>query len=314
MLDGGGHARGSGRAQGLHRGRHHCRRHGHHDPLPARGRRPVSRPPAPPVAAPGRLARLWRGSDTDPAWARPGLIGLLVATAVLLFWGLTASGWANAFYSAAVQAGSASWKAFFFGSSDAANSITVDKPPASLWVMALSVRLFGLSSCSDPRARRRSWASRRSAVLYADGQGASSAPQAGLLAGAVLALTPVAVLMFRFNNPDALLVLLMTAGRLRRAARHRGGRARWLMLGRGLHRASASSPRRCRPSWSSPRFALAYLHRGADAAAQAHRAPARGRRRDGRSSAGWWVAIVELVPASAPPLHRRLAEQLASWS
>ena len=37
------------------------------------------------------------------------------------------------------------------------------------------------------------------------------AHRAGLLAGAVMALTPVAVLMFRFNNPDALLVLLMTA-------------------------------------------------------------------------------------------------------
>ena len=32
--------------------------------------------------------------------------------------------------------------------SDAANSITVDKPPASLWVMALSVRIFGLNSWS----------------------------------------------------------------------------------------------------------------------------------------------------------------------
>ena len=45
-----------------------------------------------------------------------------------------------------MQAGSTSWKAFFFGSSDAANSITVDKPPASLWLMALSVRIFGLNS------------------------------------------------------------------------------------------------------------------------------------------------------------------------
>ena len=35
------------------------------------------------------------------------------------------------------------------------------------------------------------------------------APAAGLIAGAVLALTPVAALMFRFNNPDALLVLLL---------------------------------------------------------------------------------------------------------
>ena len=83
-----------------------------------------------------------------PAWERPALAGLLVATGVLYIWGLGASGWANAFYSAAAQAGSQNWEAFFYGSSDAGNSITVDKPPASLWVMELSVRLFGLSSWS----------------------------------------------------------------------------------------------------------------------------------------------------------------------
>ena len=60
-----------------------------------------------------------------PAWERPALAGLLVATGVLYIWGLGASGWANAFYSAAAQAASQSWKAFFFGSLDAANAITV---------------------------------------------------------------------------------------------------------------------------------------------------------------------------------------------
>src|SRR6195952_5843820 len=80
--------------------------------------------------------------------SRLPIIVLLAATAVLYIWGLGASGWANSFSPAAAQAGSASWKAFFFGSSDAANSITVDKTPASLWAMALSVRIFGLSSWS----------------------------------------------------------------------------------------------------------------------------------------------------------------------
>ena len=79
---------------------------------------------------------------------RPALAVLLVATAVLYLWGLSSSGWANSFYSAAAQAGSESWKAFFFGSSDAANSITVDKTPLALWPMALSVQVFGLSSWS----------------------------------------------------------------------------------------------------------------------------------------------------------------------
>ncbi len=99
-------------------------------------------------ATPTGLRRLWRGDPVDPAWARLALIGLLAATALLYLWSLGDSGWANSFYAAAAQAGSESWKAFFFGSSDAANAITVDKTPLSLWPMALSIRLFGLSSWS----------------------------------------------------------------------------------------------------------------------------------------------------------------------
>ena len=80
-----------------------------------------------------------------PAIALPFL---LIGTAVLYGWNLGASGWANTFYSAAVQAATRSWTAFLFGSSDAANAITVDKPPASLWVMDLSARLFGVNAWS----------------------------------------------------------------------------------------------------------------------------------------------------------------------
>src|SRR5271170_149517 len=94
---------------------------------------PEHEAPAPMPQRPGFLARALRGRETDPAWVRPTLLAVLAATAALYVWDLGASGWANAFYSAAVQAGSKSWKAFFFGSSDAANFITVDKPPASLW-------------------------------------------------------------------------------------------------------------------------------------------------------------------------------------
>ena len=45
-----------------------------------------------------------------------------------------------------------------------------------------------------------------------------SAPAPACSAGAVLALTPVAALMFRFNNPDALLVLVLTIAGYARAA------------------------------------------------------------------------------------------------
>ena len=93
-------------------------------------------------------ARLVRGRAEDPAWVRPSLVGLLLGTALLYGWGLGASGWANSFYSAAVQAGTVSWKAFFFGSFDSSSFITVDKPPASLWVIELSARVFGVNAWS----------------------------------------------------------------------------------------------------------------------------------------------------------------------
>src|SRR3954463_1894549 len=78
---------------------------------------------------PSRSRRLLRGPESDPAWGRPALLGLLVATALLYLWGLGASGWANSFYSAAAQAGSVSWRAFFYGSSGGAHNNHRGKTP-----------------------------------------------------------------------------------------------------------------------------------------------------------------------------------------
>ena len=83
----------------------------------------------PPVPFPHRRGWLPRllGPERDPRWARPALLGLLTLTAILYAAGLNRNGWANDFYSAAVQAGATSWKAFFFGSFDSSSFITVDK-------------------------------------------------------------------------------------------------------------------------------------------------------------------------------------------
>ncbi|HET6940091.1 MAG TPA: glycosyltransferase family 39 protein, partial [Nocardioides sp.] len=169
----------------------------------------TAEPPAPSPAASAPETPPVPGDGRD-RWERPALVGLLVATAVLYLWGLGESGWANSFYAAAAQAGSESWKAFFFGSSDAASSITVDKTPLSLWPMALSVRLFGLSSWSIlvPQAIAGVLTV---ALLVRLVRRTTGSAVAGLLAGTVMALTPVAVLMFRFNNPDAMLCLLLVA-------------------------------------------------------------------------------------------------------
>lgn len=136
-----------------------------------------------------------------------GIAVLLIATAFLYLWNLGASGWANSFYAAAVQAGTRNWTAFLFGSSDAANAIAVDKTPGALWVMGISARIFGLNSWSIlvPQALEGVAAV---GVLYAAVRRVGG-PVAGLLAGSLFALTPVSALMFRFNNPDALLVLMI---------------------------------------------------------------------------------------------------------
>ncbi|HEX3812065.1 MAG TPA: glycosyltransferase family 39 protein [Mycobacteriales bacterium] len=244
-----------------------------------------------------RLSTLFRGRTADPRWVRPSLLALLVATAALYFIGLGSSGWANAFYSAAVQAGSTSWKAFFYGSSDAANSITVDKPPASLWVMALSVKIFGLHSWSilAPQALEGVGSV---ALLYATVRRWFS-PGAALLSGAVLALTPVATLMFRFNNPDALLVLLLVAGAYATVRAVETASTRWLVFA-GFLVGSGFLVKMLQAFLVVPAFALVYLLA----------APTRPMRRIRQLllaglamlvSAGWWVAIVELVPARDRP-------------
>ncbi len=253
---------------------------------------------------PDRFARLWRGRDDDPAWARPALLGLLLTTAVLYLWGLGASGWANSFYSAAVQAGSESWKAFFFGSSDAASSITVDKTPLSLWPMALSVRLFGLSSWSIlvPQALM---GVATVGLLHHLVRRTTGSAAAGLVAGAAMALTPVAVLMFRFNNPDALLTLLMvgaaaaTLRGIEASGEEHGHPVRWLSLGGALV-GLAFLTKMLQAFLVLPALALAYLLFAQTPWGKrvGHLLVAFGSM---VLAGGWWIAIVELWPAASRP-------------
>lgn len=156
------------------------------------------------------------------------LAALLVGTAVLYLWNLGATGWANDYYAAAVRSMTVDWKAFLFASFDAGGTVTVDKPPAALWVMALSGRVFGFSSWSMvvPQALM---GVATVALLYAAVRRVSG-PQAGLIAGAAFALTPVAAQMFRFNNPDALLVLLMVAAAYATVRAIERAGTRWLLL------------------------------------------------------------------------------------
>jgi 4-amino-4-deoxy-L-arabinose transferase-like glycosyltransferase len=174
-------------------------------PVPGDGGTAPHLPASPAPVAQGRRDRLLFGPQ--PRWVRPSAALLLVITAALYLWNLEATGYANSFYAAAIQAGTKDWTALLFGSLDAGNAITVDKPPAALWIPALAGRIFGFSALSMliPQALMGVAAV---GLLYLAIKRVSG-PAAGLLAGGALALTPVAALMFRFNNPDAMLTLCL---------------------------------------------------------------------------------------------------------
>lgn len=155
------------------------------------------------------LQRLWRGPAQDPSWERPALVFLLAFNAVLYSWNLSINGWANYFYSAAVQAGAIDAKAFFFGSSDWGNSITVDKPPLSLWIMGLSVRLLGFNPTAMLIPQVFMGVLTTLLVYLILKRCVSS--MAALFGAVVYFTTPIVTLMSRYNNPDPLMLLLMVA-------------------------------------------------------------------------------------------------------
>ena len=230
---------------------------------------------------------------------------LMLAATFVFFWNLTASGYANEFYSAAAQAGSKNWEAFLWGSLDAGNAITVDKPPASIWLMALSVRLLGLSSFAIllPQALMGVTCTY---LLYATVRRVWG-NATGIVTGIVFITAPVAALMFRFNNPDALLILLMLSAAacvlrgLELPTDRHGNRmrTRWYAVA-GLLIGLGFLTKQFQVLLVLPGFGLAMLllspttwpRRLLDAVV------ALGAMVVG---AGWWVALTVLVPSGSRP-------------
>ncbi|MBJ7337900.1 MAG: glycosyltransferase family 39 protein [Mycolicibacterium sp.] len=215
----------------------------------------------------------------------------------MYLWNITVNGMGNQFYAAAAQAGSKNWEALLFGSLDTQNFMTVDKPPVSQWVMGLSGQIFGFSSASMliPEALM---AVATVALLYAAVRRISG-PNAALLAGAALALTPVAALMFRYNNPDAVMVLLMMAAVYCAVRALEHASARWLALA-GVALGFAFLAKMLEGIMVMPAIGLVYLVA----------APTTFRKRVLHLlgslaaflvSAGWYVLLTLLWPASSRP-------------
>jgi 4-amino-4-deoxy-L-arabinose transferase-like glycosyltransferase len=269
--------------------------------------------PPPALAIPGATGRVIGGGTAssgreqpggvagrltaDPRWTRAALGVLLVSTLVGYLWDLDRNGWGNSFYAAAVQSGTHSWTSFFYGSFDWGNYITVDKPPVSLWIMALSGRVFGFSSWSM-LAPQALLGVASVALLYGAVRRVWGAP-AGLIAGGLLALTPAAALMFRFNNPDAALTFLLVAAAYTLTRALERGSTGWL-VGTGALIGAAFLAKSLQAGLVVPGMALAYLVS----------APTRSLRRVGQLVAAgavmlvsglWWPLLVDAIPAGSRP-------------
>ncbi|TSD99917.1 glycosyltransferase family 39 protein [Skermania sp. ID1734] len=238
-----------------------------------------------------------QNASSRTLWERVGLVVLLIGTAVAYLWNITVNGMGNQFYAAAAQAGSKNWEALLFGSLDTGNFITVDKPPVSQWVMGLSGQIFGFSSASMliPQALMAV----ASVALVYGAVARVSSRGAGLLAGAVLAVTPVAALMFRFNNPDAVMVLLMTAGAYCTVRALSKASARWLALA-GVALGFAFLAKMLEGLMVLPALGLAYLI-VAPTGLGKRIAHLLGAAAALVLSSGWYVAVTLLWPAGSRP-------------
>ncbi|MEU7717018.1 ArnT family glycosyltransferase [Streptomyces tibetensis] len=231
-----------------------------------------------------------------PRWSLPALLAILALAAVLYSWNLSGDG-LNSFYSAAVLSGTESWKAWFFGSLDAGNFLTVDKPPLALMVMGLSCRVLGYGTWQMMApmivaALATIW------ILHSSVKGVFG-HAAAAVAALVLALTPITVAINRDNNPDTLLVFLMVAGAALALRATRDGRLLPL-LGSAACFGLAFNTKMLQGYIALPAVFAVYLY-----AAK----PALVKRLMNLLPAGvvlavssfWWAAAVSLVPASQRP-------------
>ncbi|MEU6273671.1 glycosyltransferase family 39 protein [Streptomyces populi] len=247
-------------------------------------------PPHPVPAGPAERA------PASPRWSLPALLAVLVLAAVLYSWNLSASS-LNSFYSAAVLSGTQSWKAWFFGSLDAGNFITVDKPPFALMIMSLSCRVFGFGTWQMmapmvAAALGTIW------ILHASVK-RHFGHAAAALAALVLALTPITVAIDRDNNPDTTLVLLMVAGAALGLRATRDGRLLPL-LGSAVCFGLAFNTKMLQAYIALPAVLAVYVY--------ASRLPWARKVRDLLLASAalavasfWWAAAVSLVPAGERP-------------
>lgn len=225
------------------------------------------------------------------------LLVVLCVSAFLNFWNLSANGYGNSYYAAAVRSMTQSWHNFFFASFDPGGFITVDKPPVALWVQAASAKVFGFSGTSLllPEAL----AGVASVLVLYLAVSRIFGRTAGLVAALALALTPMSVAINRSNNLDAWLALCTTVAAYCVVRALEKGNWPWLVLS-GVMIGVAFNTKTLAGFVAAPALFASYLATAPVSLRQrlVHCTVA-GVVLLGISAS--WVAVVDLTPASSRP-------------
>lgn len=225
------------------------------------------------------------------------ILGLVVMMIVLLLPAITMNGWANTYYSMAVQAANQNWKAFFYGSIDSANFVTLDKPPIAVWLSAVSARVFGFSPFSILLPHMIAGVITLLLVYIMVRR--YFGIKAAIIAGLCFMLTPITIVVFRYNIPDSILTVFMVASAYTFLRALEKSQIRWLLYA-GIFVGLAFNVKMIQALIVVPLYGLIYLIFAAK--------PLFKRFTDllitavvFAFTAFWWPVIVWLVPAKNRP-------------
>ncbi len=179
-------------------------------------------------AVPIRTLRLLRAST----WQRIALIAILALAAVLRFANLEALGYANHYYTAAVESMLQSWHNFFFVAAEPGGAVSIDKPPVGLWLQAISAYFFGVNGFAV--LLPQILAGILSVIVVYHLIRRSFGTAAGLLVALALAITPVVVATDRNNTMDSTLILTLLLAAWAFINATERGKLRYLLLGTAL--------------------------------------------------------------------------------
>jgi 4-amino-4-deoxy-L-arabinose transferase-like glycosyltransferase len=235
--------------------------------------------------------------NIDPTWLRRLALLLIAGLAAIAY------GWAlgrdplEPYYAAAVRSMSMSWHNFIFGAFDPAGTVTLDKLPGAFWVQALAVRAFGVHTWVMvlPQVIEGVLTV---LVLYRAVQRLAG-PTAGLIAAAVLAVSPATVALNRGNISDSLMILLLVLAADAVSAAIVNGSQRRLVLA-GVWVGLAFQAKMIEAWMVLPAFGLAYLIGGPGTSRQRLRQLVVAGLVAAIVSLSWMTAIT-LVPSSQRP-------------